>query len=50
MKTSDDLIEISAQGDDRNLAQNGNDRFYWYSVKDVMTLLVNTRKDHLSKL
>lgn len=36
MKTSSDLIIMSAEGDDRSIAQNGNDRYYWYSVRDMM--------------
>ncbi len=48
MRTSCDLTKANSEGDDRNIAQNGNDRHYWYSVKDMMTLLINARKNHLS--
>ena len=47
MPTDSDLISIIAQGNDRSLSQNGDDRFYWYSVKDMMTLLVHARKEYL---
>ena len=49
MPTDPDLIVVDSTGDvDRSLSQNGDDRYYWYSVRDMMTLLVNARKDHLS--
>lgn len=48
MQTTSDLTKTSTEEDDRNLAQNGNDRHYWYSVRDMMTLLVNARKERLS--
>ena len=47
MPTDPDLLATSAPGYDRSLSQNGDDRFYWYSVKDMMSLLVNARKDYL---
>jgi len=42
------IIKMSAAGDDRNLAEHGNDKHYWYSVRDVMTLLINVRKKSLT--
>ena len=47
MPTDIDIITLSAQGDDRSLSKNGDDRYYWYSVRDMMTLLVKARRDHL---
>lgn len=48
MKSQLNLISMNGEGDDRNLAQDGNNRYYWYSVRDVMTLLVNIRKESLT--
>ena len=31
-------------GDDKNLANDGDNRHYWYSINDIMTLLLQTRR------
>ena len=48
MRANSDIIAAGAQGDDdRSLSQNGHDR-YRHNVRDMMTLLVKTRNDHVS--
>ena len=44
MESKLQLQELNSRGDDRNLAKNGDDRHYWYSILDMMTLLIDTRK------
>jgi hypothetical protein len=38
------LKKLNAGGDNRNLADDGNNRHYWYSIIDIMTLLLHTRQ------
>ena len=41
------LKKLNSEGDDRNLSKNGNNRNYWYSIEDIMILLVHTRSRSL---
>lgn len=41
------VIEINAYGNDRNLAKNGNNVHYWYSIADGCRLLLWIWKHHL---
>ena len=43
----EELKKLNAAGDDRNLAEDGNNKHYWYSINDVMTLLIHTRQEVL---
>ena len=48
MRANSDLIASSAQGHDKSLSQNGDDRYYWYNIRDMMTLLGRARNVHLT--
>jgi len=41
------LKKLNAGGDNRNLADDGNNRHYWYSINDIMTLLLHERQEVL---
>ena len=41
------MKNINAFGDDRSLKTHGSNTHYWYSVKDIVFLLVHTRKNCL---
>ena len=40
----DEIKNLNACSDDRSLVDDDYNRHYWYSIIDVMTLLINTRK------
>ena len=41
------MNKSNASGNDRNLAKDGDNRYYWYSINDIMSLLIHTRKKEL---
>ena len=43
-KKAEKIKKLNAGGDDRSLVEDGNNRHYWYSINDIMTLLIHTRK------
>jgi hypothetical protein len=43
-KKAEKIKKLNAGGDDRSLVKDGNNRHYWYSINDIMTLLIHTRK------
>lgn len=41
------ILQANAVGDDRNLADNGHEAHYWYSIGDIDCLLLYLRKTYL---
>jgi hypothetical protein len=46
-KVAEELKTLNAIGNDNSLIDTGNNRHYWYSVSDVMILLINVRQETL---
>ena len=42
-----EMKKLNAGGDDRNLVEHGDNAHYWYSINDMMTLLIHTRRGNL---
>ena len=43
-KSQENISSLNAGGDDRNLAEHGDNAHYWYSINDMMTLLIHSRR------
>ena len=43
-KKAEKIKKPNTDGDDRDLVEDGNNRHYWYSINDIMTLLIHIRK------
>ena len=37
-----EIKKLNTGGNDRNLVEHGNNAHYWYSINDMMTLLIHT--------
>ena len=46
-KSQENISSLNAGGDDRNLAEHGDNAHYWYSINDMMTLLIHSRRENL---
>ena len=46
-KKAEKIKKPNTDGDDRDLVEDGNNRHYWYSINDIMTLLIHIRKEVL---